>query len=373
MRNLLLAALVLFASPALAAGKPVIKIGASLPLTGDSAHLGESARDAMIMAKENLPTDTKYVYELVFEDDGLEAKRAATAANKLISIDKVDAMMSFSSGTGGVISPIAEQNKIVHFGIASAQSVADGDFNFLHNTPPVEECRVMAAELQKRGYKRLALILLNHPFPLEERDRLKEKLAGTDIQIVDEAVVNGGEKDFRSVIAKAKEASPDIYLIIFFSPELEILTKQIKEAGITTPVTSIEGFGLSNQMDLYEGQWFVDGAAGEKDFYDRYKTRFGRDAQVYSPNAYDIFNLLVYGFEHAPGEIKPSTTDVAKTLLQVRDFKGMLGDHLSIDEKGVVFSPASVKIIKDGKPVTAEGDSAAETSAPGNVEPAAAE
>ncbi len=210
----------------------------------------------------------------------------------------------------------------------------------------------MTAELQKRGYKRLALILLNHPFPLEERDRLKEKLAGTEVNIVAEEIVNGGEKDFRTVIGKVKETNPDIYLVIFFSPEMEILVKQIKEAGITAPITSIEGFGLSNDMALFEGQWFVDGAAGEKQYYEKYKARFNKDAQVFSPNAYDIFNLIVYGFEHAnaPAGVKPAEENVVKALHEMKEFDGMLG-NLTMDEKGVVFSPASVKIIKDGKPV----------------------
>ncbi|MCC7305134.1 MAG: ABC transporter substrate-binding protein [Alphaproteobacteria bacterium] len=353
MRNFLLAlACAVIAFPSFAVAKPVVKIGVSAPLTGDNAHLGESMRDAMTLAKENLSADTKFDYEIIFEDDALEAKKAALAANKLVSVDKVDALVSFSSGTGGVVSPIAEQNKKIHFGIASAQSVADGDYNFLHNTPPVEECRVMAAELQKRGYKKLAMILLNHPFPLEERDRLKEKLAGSGVDVVAEEIVNPGEKDFRTIISKVKETKPDIYLVIFFSPELEILVKQIKEAGITEPITSIEGFGLSNEISLYEGMWFVDGAAGEAEFYEKYKARFKKDAQVFSPNAYDIFNLIVYGYEHAaaPAGVKPSQPNVIKALHEVKDYNGMLG-NLSMDEKGVVFSPASVKIIKDGKPV----------------------
>ncbi len=124
--GILVLAVIAFSVSAIAADKPLIKIGVSAPLTSDNAHLGESMRDAMTMAKENLPADTKFDYEIIFEDDGLEAKRAALAANKLVSVDKVDALVSFSSGTGGVISPIAEQNKKIHFGIASAQSVADG-------------------------------------------------------------------------------------------------------------------------------------------------------------------------------------------------------------------------------------------------------
>jgi branched-chain amino acid transport system substrate-binding protein len=354
------------------ADKPVIKIGASLPLTGDNAHLGESARDAMILAKENLPADTKFDYQLVFEDDAMEAKKAALSANKLINIDKVDALLSFSSGTGGVISPIAEKNKKIHFGIASAQNVADGDYNFLHNTTPAEECRVMAAELQKRGYKKVALILFNHPFPLEQQKNLQEKLTGTGIEIVAAEIANPGEKDFRTIIGKVKEKNPDIYLVLFFSPELEILVKQMKEANITAPVTSIEAFGLSNQIGLYEGQWYVDAAAPEKEFDEKFTERFNKGPQMFAANAYDIFNLIVYGYEHSPESGKHDNAAAANTLMHLKDFDGMLG-NLSIDEKGVVFSPAAVKIIKNGKPVVESAISSIEArEKPEDVEPAGA-
>ena len=65
----------------------------------------------------------------------------------------------------------------------------------------------------------------------------------------------------------------------------------------------------------------------------------------------DILNLLVYGYEHAnaPQGVKPSNESVLKVLNGVKGFDGMMG-KLSIDSRGVVFSPASIKIIKDGKP-----------------------
>jgi branched-chain amino acid transport system substrate-binding protein len=354
MRNLLLAvlSLALFVSPAFAAGKPLVKIGVSAPLTGDNAHLGETMRDAMTMASENLSADTKYDYQIIFEDDALEAKKAAAAANKLVSVDKVDALASLSSGTGGVISPIAEQNKIIHFGIASAQSVADGDFNFIHWTSPVEQARKMSEELQKRGIRKLAIIELNHPAFIEMRDRLKEGLAGSSVEIVSDQMANPGEKDFRSVIAKAKETGPDLYMLLFFSPELEILAKQIREAGIQTGLTAIESFGLSSEPQLYEGQWYVDAGDAKKEFYEKYITRFGKAPQLGAPNAYDIVNIIVYGFEHAdaPPGVKPREENVVRALHAIKGLDGMMGT-ISIDDKGVVFSPAAVKTIKDGKPV----------------------
>jgi branched-chain amino acid transport system substrate-binding protein len=332
------------------ATKPIVKIGVTIPLTGDVAYMGEGVRNAVTMALQALPPDTKYAYQVVFEDDGLEAKRAAASVNKMISSDKIDAVISFSSGTAGVVSPIAEQNKIVHFGIATSASIADGDYNFNHWTPTEEFARLMVAELQRRGIKKVAGIFMNQQGYMAVRDSFVRQIKGTDISLVTDKIVNPSERDFRGILAKAKAQNPEIYMIVFLTPQLEILTKQIKEAGITQPVTSIEAFGTSNEPSLFEGLWYVDSAEAKSSFYTQYRARFAKSPAAGAPNAYDIFNLIVYGYEHSNSEAKPSTAEVVKTLYSVKDFDGMLG-KLSIDDKGVVFSPAAVKMIKDGKPV----------------------
>ena len=346
--------LTLLATPVVAAenpaAKPIVKIGVTIPLTGDLAYAGEGVRNAVNMALQALPPDTKYAYQVVFEDDGLEAKRAAAAANKMISTDKVDALISYSSGMGGVVSPIAEQNKILHFGITSAASIADGDYNFTHVTPPSDEARLMVAELKKRGIKKVAGMFMNQQGALEIRDAFVHEIKGTDITLVADKIINPSEKDFRSLLAKAKAQNPEIYLIVSFTPQLEILVKQIKEAGITQPITSILSFSLSNEIGLFEGMWYVGDSMANKSFETQYRARFGKALYWGVPNAYDIFNLIVYGYEHKNAAAKPATLDVAKTLYSVKDYDGVLG-KLSIDDKGVVFSTATVRTIKDGKSV----------------------
>src|SRR3989304_5574058 len=221
----------------------VVKIGASLPLTGDIAFLGEASRNALELALKEVQ-GTKYKYELVFEDDKLDAKLASTTATKLIQVDNVDAIISLSSGTGNVVTPLAEQNKVIHFGIASDSNVAKGMFNFIHWTPPDEEARLWVQKAQEHGYKRVAIIVLQHPAAIAVVDAAKKHAKGTDIELHEE-FFNPGEKDFRTVLVRSKQFNPDAYMLMAFSPELDILHKQLKELGIKAPLTSIEAFELS--------------------------------------------------------------------------------------------------------------------------------
>ncbi|MEI8344283.1 MAG: ABC transporter substrate-binding protein [Candidatus Moraniibacteriota bacterium] len=327
-----------------------IKIGVIAPMTGDLAFMGEGIRDAILIAKENMG-NTKNRYEVIFEDDQLDAKMSASAANKLLSVDKVDAFVTFSSVTGNVVAPIAEQNKAVHFGIASDLNVAKGKYNFIHWTPPSEENKVLIVELQRRGVRKLGIFKGNAPGAIAVIDDLKEQLKGTDIEVVTEQVFNSGEKDFRTIITKSKDSGSEIYLLLAFSPELEILVKQMREAGITTPITSIENFEMSEQLDLFEGEWYVNSADPTADFINKFNAKTDKSPTLGAANAYDIFNLIVAANEKVEGASKPTSDQVVTELMKITNFSGALG-NLSVNEDGIIVSKAAVRIIKDGKPVT---------------------
>ena len=57
--------------------KPIVKVGASLPLTGNMSHIGISAKNALQMAIDKWNAiDTKFKYQLIVEDDAFEAKKS---------------------------------------------------------------------------------------------------------------------------------------------------------------------------------------------------------------------------------------------------------------------------------------------------------
>ncbi|MDO8643849.1 MAG: ABC transporter substrate-binding protein, partial [bacterium] len=97
-----------------------IKIGVSAPLTGDIAALGQSTKNAALMAEEainkkgGLKIDgaLKKV-KFIIEDDENKPESTATVFQKLISQDKVVAIIgSQSSKCSNAGAPIAESAKI---------------------------------------------------------------------------------------------------------------------------------------------------------------------------------------------------------------------------------------------------------------------
>jgi len=324
-----------------------IKIGIILPLTGNSAHLGEGVKNAVTLAQENLGA-TKYKYEFIFEDDALDPKRTATAATKLITVDHVDALISYTSGSGNVVAPIAEANKTFHFGIASDPKIAVGEHNFVLWLPVKEQAKVFVAELQKHGIKTIANFVQNQAGIKAADAALKVELANTDIKIVSDQTLNAGDKDFRSALAKSKESGADIYILSAFSPEVELLAKQAREAGITAPFTSINAFELAKDKTPFEGDWYVGEKAPLNGFIDAFRKRFGAEISLGTANVYDVVNLIVATAEKFP--TKPTTEDLTTAMAATPTTTGVLGT-ITQGIDGFFGTQPIVKVIKDGKGV----------------------
>lgn len=334
-------------------GKEIIKIGYIAPLSGNVAFLGEGVKNAAELALADLnKKSTRYKYELIFEDDVFTPSKTATAAQKLIAVDKVDVIVTVASAAGGVASPIAEKARVVHFGIASDPVIAKGDFNFINWTPPSEEVKVFINQVQNKKVKRVSVFGQNISGVTAVIDELKSQIKDTEIEVVSEDISNFGDKDFRTSIEKMKKTNPDYILLTMFSPELEIITKQIRDAGIKIPLTAIESFELSDNPALFEGLWYVNAADPTEKFSTNYFAKFGKNPSIATPNSYDIIGLVARAAESFEGKGKPTTTELARALSQIRDYDGALGDNLSIDADGLVLSKAVVREIRNGKPVT---------------------
>lgn len=333
--------------------KQTIKIGFVLPLSGGASYLGEGMKRAAELALKDVKAmDTKYEYQVLFEDDAFTPAKTASALNKLISVDKVDVVSTVASAAGGVANPIAEKSRVVHLSTASDPAIAQGEFNFTNWTPPAEEVKVFIAEAKKRGIKKIALFGQTISGITAVFDELKRQLPGTGIEIVAEDISHFGTKDFRTAIQKAKSAQPDYILVCMFSPELEVLFTQIKELGVTIPVTAIESFELSDKPALFEGLWYVNAADPTAAFSEKYSKEYGMPVSIGTPNAYDNVMLIVQAAESFKGKDKPTTTELAQALSRTTDYDGALGEDISIDPDGLVMTEAVLRVIKDGKPVT---------------------
>ena len=340
-------------------GKPVVKIGATLPLTGNMADVGLSGQQAVQMAygkwKE---ANTKYDYDLVIEDDALDAKRVALVANKFINIDHVNAILTMFSTGSNVVSPVANNKKIIHVTCSYGSQPAEGFYNFNNHTQYEENAKALIAKLKERGIKSISLFNQNNIGSLQQGEVLTDMLEKDgSIKILANETFNLDIRDFTMIINKALSyGKPDIFYFSGLSPSTLIFAKNLKTVTGELKLTTINDFTKYNDKTPFNGLWFVESAYGTPDFIKKFGDIYNAEPLNCGSNMYDNLDILIWAFENTaprPGDAVPHSDDVVKTIHSIKNWQGAVG-NISVDEAGIMQSKASIKIVKDGKVVVEE-------------------
>lgn len=323
-----------------------IKIGAILPLSGTQASAGEGMRNALNMALQN-QKGRKFNYELVIEDGAFDPKTSISAANKLINIDHVSAIIDAYAPIGLAISPITEKNKVVHINIAFDPKIAQGDYNFILFSTPENAAQKFLDEMNKRGLKTMSIFKVNNQGILSVDKAFNDLASRNGVKILSDETFQPEERDFHSIIAKGTKERADIYVLLALSPGLEILTKQLYEQNIHN-ISSTIYLELAKDKSLFEGLWTIGFASTSKEFEAEYKSKYNRDITFGVPNVYDAFNLIVRSAETFDGSNLPSNEYLMNELKKTYSFDGVIG-HLKMNPEGIIDTPLITKIVRDGK------------------------
>lgn len=323
------------------------RIGFILPLSGEWAFLGSGIRDAAVLAIEDLKAQGQSV-ELIFEDNQGSLIRSATLGKQLISNRKIDAVVSIISGVGKILQPLANTSKIISVAICSETEIADGKYSFINYL--TAEQGVSRFYLQFGSNKSLGVFSLNESGFHRIVEELQRKVpANVSIKFID--FYEKGTSDFYSLLTKRRRSGADAWLLLGITPEIEVLAVQSHSLGITTPLTSIEGFGLAKNKAPFEGAWYIDSAFPGSSFTERFSKRYGYEITPGAAQSYDSVILLASVFKDSLGlDGKVIGDAAARNFQSIKGYPGVVG-KLSVQENGVIWSEASVRTIKNGKSV----------------------
>lgn len=151
-------------------GSP-IEIGFVGPLTGGGAKYGEAARKAIELAGAEINQRAGVrgpAIRVVYEDSQGDPRRAVDAFRKLVSVNKVPAVIGdlFSSATLAV-APIANESEVVLLSpTSSAPGITyAGPFVFRNVASDIFEGSVMAEFARNRvGLSRVAVLYINNAY-----------------------------------------------------------------------------------------------------------------------------------------------------------------------------------------------------------------
>jgi len=338
-----------------------ITVGAILPLSGDGAKYGVSARKAidLVFSETNNEggINGKKV-SVVYEDSRGVGKDGVSAMQKLITVHDTPVVIGglFSSVTLAV-APVAERNRVVLLSpTSSAPKITDaGDYIFRNCASDVFEGKVMAdAAFQKLNIQKIAILYINNDYGIGIIDVFKKTFASNGGQVVAEEAFARGAVDFRSQLTKIAALQADGIYIVGYK-ELGHLLKQAHELGIKTQFMSTVMFedpeilsvaGNAGEGVIYSARAY-DPNSDEphiKEFVTAFKQRYGGEPDIFAAYAYDAARILVQAMK----EGGLSSDEIRDYVYSIRDFPGVTG-ITSFDEKGDVSQPAYLKTVRDGQ------------------------
>jgi len=321
----------------------VIKIGVVVATRGSTALLGNSFVKAVQLATEELK-DTAYQYELTLEEIA-SPDDAEPAIEKLINADKVNAVIVGLSMSGEIVKPYATAAKIPLFCICSVGSVGDDLYTFTTMPLAEDEATLWVAEASRRGIKSIARLTQDYPSIDNHVKALRAEAAKAGMAFVYEDRFEATTTDFRATIAAAQATAPDVYFVEAFTPALDLLGQQLKDAGVRN-MASIVAFSASQRPELFEGGWYTHSYVSPE-FKARLDQRYPetRLATHMMPYAYDSFNMLVQGFE--------SGGEILTYIRRMTEYSGTAGTITKKAGSGNFRSAPAVWVIKNGKPALA--------------------
>ena len=337
--------------------RPLIKIGVSLPMSGNMSYVGVPTREAALMAWEKWQSrDTKFRYKLIFEDDMYDQKKIAMIGNKFVGMDKVNAILGIWNLTNYHYRELAHKANIPFMSCGWGHGTSDGILVFNNQTPHDEHARAFT-EIVRDKYKAKTVAYVGQISPGDYaiKEDILNAFKKAGIKVVFQESVNYGTTDYNIMIQKIKSANPEVIVIPMAPTEMQIFTKQLFEAGIKIPLVTVDYFESVKDPTVFDGMYMVMSSSGTPEFKKQMEQRTGKpwpQSDCIAP-VYDNVDILIYAFENAvaePGQI-PTTEEVVKVIRGIKNWPGAMMDSISVRPDGRVFSPASISIMKGGKAV----------------------
>lgn len=337
-------------TPAERFAKPVMKIGVIGPMSGNNAALGQNCRQGIEYALNGLKTSL-VDYKLIVEDDGFQAARAASAAHKLININKVDAVIACSAVSGSAAAPIAAaDHKFILTVIASEADIAkQSKYSFLHWPTPAKEAEKLLEILAENNAHKVIFMVENHPGAKALGNAAIKAAEKAGFQVREYNFMSS-ERNFTDIILKADSEKADMWVLLTLQPGINIIGKRMQELGIKTPYTTEEMPAFMEDKSMFEGVKFIDVYDGHPELMRRYAEQYKTDNLYGVAFAYDamvIIDKLSDTF-YKQNQHLPNSDELAEAMQNMQGHAGAVGP-VTVSEDGILESAAVIKKVENGK------------------------
>jgi branched-chain amino acid transport system substrate-binding protein len=347
--------------PTEAQGKAIV-VGEVGSFTGATATFGISTHQGIELAMKELNAKGGLLgkpVEVVKIDDQGKEEEAATATNRLITQNKVVAILGeVASKRSKAMAPIAQQHKIPMVSPSSTNPEVTkiGDYIFrVCFIDPFQGAVMAKFAFDNLKAKKVAVLRdVGEDYSVGLADAFVEtfkKLGGTIV--VDESYT-GTDMDFKAQLTSIRGKKPDAIFVPGYYTQVGLIARQARELGLKMPLMGGDGWDSPALFEIggkaVEGNYISnhyspdDTSEVVKSFIARFKEAYGTIPDGLAAQGYDAAGVLFDAVKRA-GTVESKA--VRDALAATTNYQGVTG-VITIDENRNASKPAVVLKVEKG-------------------------
>lgn len=349
--------------PCAVQAKETVRLGFITPLTGDVKTYGESSKNAFLLALERYTKTGRYAITPIIADDRNDPTEGANSALKLITQDKVLAIVGpLTSKVAIPVSEISEKYKIPMItGAATSPKVTIYNgrrkgyvFRACFIDPFQGGIAATFALSSLRAKTAAVLYDVSNDYSKGLAEFFRATFTKGKGNIIAYESYQKDDVDFSALITKVALKKPDVLYIPDYYNKVVLIARQVREKGIKSPMLGGDGWDspeLLKAGNAIIGNYFTNHYSVQskdpttRQFIDSYKAKYGAPPDALAALAYDATRIFLQALDAAK---QPKADEIRSVLSGLKGFKGATGT-IGFDKNGDAIKSAVVlRVEKDG-------------------------
>ena len=369
--SLVLCVAVIFGATSTVMAGDTIRIGVASPFTGDLASYGDNIKAGVNLKLAEINgaggINGKKI-ELVWGDDLCAPKDAGTVGAKFAADKSIVAVIGHlcSSATLAAMPIYVRAGMPVISPTSTNPTIGDvGKGWFFRNCYTDDfQGKYLAKEVVPNllKKKKVAIFYENNDYAIGLKDSFMAGAKESGIEVTGAEAYVAKTTDFTPQLTKLLTAKPEAIFLCGYHPEGALIAGQARKLGFNGPLFGADGIdnvdyikiGGEATENTYCTVPFLAEASGPagQAFAKNFKAATGRDVDWMSANAYDCLGILADVIAKTGADRKKIRDGLAAINSEANGYKGVTG-MTYFNSKGDCAKPAFVKMVKDGKFVSA--------------------
>lgn len=300
-----------------------ITVGAVLPLTGPASLWGETVKNGMELALED-----KKGIKVLYEDSKSTAVDGISAYN-LLQAKGVDLHFSELSLVSVPLSKLALENKkplLVTLVAAEHTSIVN-EFTTRYYTDPANYATpAFSSPISPvLGAQKIAILTRNDELGNSVKEKIIELAKVNNKEIVFIESFTPSEKDFSTIILKAKNSKAEVFIFVAANPgEAVGILKTADQLKLNIPIIEASAVFADldtrkqvGDMSFYSTSYDFSLPDHAVEFKQKYKSKYGKEPNFGAAFGYDAINLI--------DSCKSNPESITECFNQMSEVSGVAG------------------------------------------------